>query len=143
MFLHILQVIAWCWKRPPRHILGFLGEWVAAWFLRTQGFSIRARNLRVFTGEIDLLVIRNGELYAVEVRTRLSNARTDEIEQTFPLTKRRKCKENTHALSQWIPRSGILSEKLMGLLYVYIRFPSAGFPEIAVFEEDSADEDSS
>ena len=136
----MLQLVAWCRKRPPRHILGSLGEWVAAWFLRTQGFSIHARNIRVFTGEIDLLVIRDGELYPVEVRTRLSHTKIDKLEQTFPLTKRRKCKDNARALSQGVPGNGMLSGNLMGLLYVYVRFSKTGFPEITLYEEDSADE---
>ena len=141
LFIHLLQLVAWCRNRSPRHILGSLGEWVAAAFLCTQGFAVRARNVRVFTGEIDLLVVRDEELYAVEVRTRLLSARTDHLEQIFPRAKRRKCRENAKALSQWSPATELVdSAKRMGLLYVYVRFSRAGFPAITLFEEDPVDE---
>jgi putative endonuclease len=54
------------------HVLGRLGEQVAAWFYRLRGYRIVARNLRLATGEIDLVLRRARMLVVAEVKTRQS-----------------------------------------------------------------------
>ena len=50
--------------------LGRFGEWRAAWFYRLRGYSIIARNLRLRSGEIDLVVERGATIVIAEVKTR-------------------------------------------------------------------------
>jgi putative endonuclease len=52
--------------------LGRRGERRAAWFYRLRGYRIVARNLRLATGEIDLVVRRGRMLVVAEVKTRQS-----------------------------------------------------------------------
>ncbi len=52
--------------------LGRRGERRAAWFYRLRGYSIVARNVRLRSGEIDLIVRRGRVLAFVEVKTRQS-----------------------------------------------------------------------
>jgi putative endonuclease len=56
-------------KLPPSR-LGQLGERRAAWFYRLRGYEIVDRNLRLRSGEIDLLVRRGKTVAVVEVKTR-------------------------------------------------------------------------
>jgi len=48
-----------------------LGERIAERFLVRRGATVMARNLRLWPGEIDLLVTIGGSLVAVEVKTRV------------------------------------------------------------------------
>ena len=48
-----------------------MGEHIAASFLVRRGAAIVSRNLRLWPGEIDLLVDWQGALVAVEVKTRV------------------------------------------------------------------------
>ena len=50
--------------------LGRLGESRAAWFYRLRGYSIVERNLRLHSGEIDLVVKRGATIVIAEVKTR-------------------------------------------------------------------------
>lgn len=54
--------------------LGRMGERRAAWFYRLRGYAIVARNVRLRSGEIDLIVRRGRALVFVEVKTRQSLA---------------------------------------------------------------------
>ena len=56
--------------RIDRRELGRLGERRAAWFYRLRGYRIVGRNLRLRSGEVDLLVRRGRTLVLVEVKTR-------------------------------------------------------------------------
>lgn len=53
-----------------RQALGKLGEDLAARRLAAQGYSVRERNWRCPTGELDLVLERDDALIFVEVRTR-------------------------------------------------------------------------
>jgi putative endonuclease len=55
----------------PRHRpqVGRLGEWIARIHLRLRGWKLVGKNLRLRTGEIDLIVQRGNHLRLVEVRT--------------------------------------------------------------------------
>jgi putative endonuclease len=54
--------------------LGRRGERRAAWFYRLRGFRIVARNLRLQSGELDLVARRGRLLVIAEVKTRRSLA---------------------------------------------------------------------
>lgn len=54
----------------PRHVLGRLGERLAAEHLERRGCSIVGRNHRTRYGEIDLIVLDGDILVFVEVKTR-------------------------------------------------------------------------
>jgi putative endonuclease len=54
--------------------LGVRGERRAAWFYRLRGYRIVARNLRLRSGEIDLVARRGKTICIVEVKTRQSLA---------------------------------------------------------------------
>ena len=54
--------------------LGALGERRAAWFYRLRGYRIVGRNVRLRSGEIDLVVRRGTMLVIAEVKTRQSRA---------------------------------------------------------------------
>jgi putative endonuclease len=54
--------------------LGIKGENRAAWYYRLRGYSILARNVRLASGEIDLVVKRGRTIVVVEVKTRQSSA---------------------------------------------------------------------
>jgi putative endonuclease len=59
-------------RHRRRH--GRWGEIVAAWFLRAQGWSIVARNIRLAGVEVDLVARRGGVDALVEVKTRRPRA---------------------------------------------------------------------
>ncbi len=52
--------------------IGRWGESVAADYLQHKGYEIRERNARTPYGELDLIVMHNGGLVVVEVKTRTS-----------------------------------------------------------------------
>ncbi len=55
-----------------RQELGARGEDLAADFFIKRGFSVVAKNWRCRAGEIDLVVLKNGDLRVIEVKTRKS-----------------------------------------------------------------------
>jgi putative endonuclease len=69
-------------RRDRRHVLGRLGEDIAARHLTRLGFSILARNARTRHGEIDLIAFDGKALVFVEVKTRRASARTASIGST-------------------------------------------------------------
>ena len=56
----------------PTANLGRAGERRAAWFYRLRGYRIVARNVRLNSGEIDLIARRGRTLVIAEVKTRQS-----------------------------------------------------------------------
>lgn len=50
--------------------LGSWGEWFVGCYLQAHGFGILDRNVSSGVGEIDLVVIKQGEIIFVEVKTR-------------------------------------------------------------------------
>lgn len=49
---------------------GRRGEWIAAWWLRLQGWRILDQRVKTKLGEIDLIARRGGVLVFCEVKTR-------------------------------------------------------------------------
>jgi len=62
-------------SRDPRHVLGRLGERLAAEHLSRLGFAVLARNVRTRHGEIDLIAFDGRALVFVEVKTTRSAGR--------------------------------------------------------------------
>jgi putative endonuclease len=56
--------------RLDRQTVGWYGERLAEHYLVVLGAELLARNYRIPFGEIDLVVMHDGELVAVEVKTR-------------------------------------------------------------------------
>jgi putative endonuclease len=54
----------------PAQVLGQLGEALAETYLTADGARILERNYRSERGEVDLMVLHEGDLVAVEVKTR-------------------------------------------------------------------------
>ena len=54
--------------------LGARGERRAAWFYRLRGYRVVARNVRLHSGEIDLVLRRGRTIVIAEVKTRQSLA---------------------------------------------------------------------
>jgi putative endonuclease len=63
-------------RADPRHVLGRLGEDLAATHLERRGFAIVDRNARTRYGEIDLIAFDSVVLAFVEVKTRRTSARS-------------------------------------------------------------------
>lgn len=59
-------------RTVPVAKLGAMGERRAAWFYRLRGYAIVGRNVRLRSGEIDLIARRGRSLVFVEVKTRQS-----------------------------------------------------------------------
>jgi putative endonuclease len=55
-----------------RHVFGKEAEDAAAQFMESEGFTVRARNVRCMGGELDLVVERGNLICFVEVRMRSS-----------------------------------------------------------------------
>jgi putative endonuclease len=51
-------------------IIGAIGEDAAAKYLARKGYTIRERNFRCRTGEIDIIATKDGVLSFIEVKTR-------------------------------------------------------------------------
>lgn len=61
-------------RRRAAYGRGRRAEWLAAWWLRLQGYRILARGWRSPLGEIDLVAARGGILAFVEVKRRAEEA---------------------------------------------------------------------
>ena len=57
-------------KRQDAERRGRRGEWVAAWWLRLQGWRIVGQRVKTRVGEVDLIARRGKLLAFVEVKTR-------------------------------------------------------------------------
>lgn len=53
-----------------RQVVGAWGEEKACWFLVRHGFSIVERNFHATMGEIDIVAVKGGDYYFIEVKTR-------------------------------------------------------------------------
>ena len=58
------------WNMNDRKLLGKIGEDLAASMLFAEGYSVIDRNFRSYVGEIDIVAMKDGTIYFVEVKTR-------------------------------------------------------------------------
>jgi putative endonuclease len=72
----------------PGHALGRWGEGRAALFLERRGWTILARNYRFGRREVDLVVLRDGLLAFVEVKTRAGTGFGSPQDAITPLKRR-------------------------------------------------------
>ncbi len=57
-------------------LLGALGEQLAAKYLRYNNYKIKAANFKTYTGEIDIIALKNDVLCFIEVKTRQTGGMT-------------------------------------------------------------------
>jgi len=88
--------------------VGALGERIAERFLVRRGARILFRNLRLWPGEIDLLVEVAGALVAVEVKTRVG---ADPVEEMTDL-KAERLRRSGHRLSPRPDRYDLVAVRL-------------------------------
>src|SRR5207237_5115587 len=86
--------------------LGQFGEALAEEFLQAAGATILARNYRVDGGEADLIVLHEGDVVAVEVKTRDVN----DPEQPEEAINWWKLRRIVHALSWYASEADLLEE---------------------------------
>ena len=67
-----------------RHSLGRWGEAVARRYLEEQGYTIRDKNYRCSSGEMDIVAQKNRTLVFVEVKTRRSTSLGEPVEAVSP-----------------------------------------------------------
>ena len=60
--------------------IGNIGEDWGAAYLQSKGFTVRERNFRTRWGEIDIVAVKGGEWYFVEVKTRASRSHGSPLE---------------------------------------------------------------
>lgn len=68
----------------PAPELGRRGEQYAASFYNLRGYHVIARNVRVYGGELDLIVRRGNTLVFVEVKTRASRTAGEGLDSVTP-----------------------------------------------------------
>ena len=86
--------------------LGNLGEKQAQKTLQNKGFTLVGRNLKLFCGEIDLLMEDKKDLVIVEVKTKADES-FGKAKEMITLKKRKKLLQLAAALSQKIPNRTI------------------------------------
>jgi putative endonuclease len=89
-----------------RKSLGNLGEDLALEYLQKKGYKLVKRNLRLFCGEIDLLMEDGDVLVIVEVKTK-SNDIYGEPQEEIDFFKKRKLIQLAKALWQLYPSHSI------------------------------------
>ncbi len=84
------------------HLLGLLGENLAADYLQKKGYRIITRNYRYHRNEIDIIARHRGTVCFVEVKTRTSDAKGHPAEAVTP----QKQREIIKAARAWLALSG-------------------------------------
>jgi putative endonuclease len=108
--------------------LGPRGERRAAWFYRLRGFSIVGRNLRLRSGEIDLVVRRGKLLVFVEVKTRQSLAAGEGFESVDRAKQLRLVDLADEYLAKH-PHRGEVRYDVVSLYWNGLRFVLRHFPD--------------
>ena len=85
-------------KRRLALARGARGEWLAAFFLRLNGYSIEDRNFRCKSGEIDIVARKGDQIIFVEVKARPS------VQEALDSVSFRAQRRITNAANVWISR---------------------------------------
>lgn len=104
--------------------IGRLGEDITASFLERRGATILDRNVRVGRGEIDLLVLIEGERVAVEVKTALGSSVLPE--ENFDEAKQRHVRVAARNLAPPVWRIDLVTVRLTGAGATVRWMPDAG-----------------
>lgn len=80
------------WRR------GVLAEYVATWYLRSRGYRLVSRNVRMSSGEIDVIVEKRGVVVVVEVKSR------DELRDSLESVDWRKRNRIIQSFKEWLGR---------------------------------------
>lgn len=80
-------------KKDSRQQIGKLGEDAASGFLQQAGYSIRNRNWRCRSGEIDIVAEYAGRIVFVEVRTRKHEGRFGTAAESVDRRKQQQVRE--------------------------------------------------
>ena len=91
-------------KDNQRKILGKCGEDVALKFLQNKGLKLVGRNIRLFCGEIDLLMEDKKSLVLVEVKTKTDSS-FSLPQEMINYKKRRKLLQLARVLVQKFPQN--------------------------------------
>ena len=75
--------------QKKRQRVGSIGENIAAAYLKSAGYQILERNLRLSIGELDMVASEHGTLVFVEVRTRRGD-KMGPLEEAIPDKKKTK-----------------------------------------------------
>ncbi len=67
--------------------IGDWGENQAVEFLRRHGFEVRERNYHATVGEIDIIAVKDGDFYFIEVKTRCGRS---DLANDLTITKNKK-----------------------------------------------------
>ena len=89
-----------------RKTLGASGEDQALEYLTSKGYRLVGRNIRLFCGEIDLLMQDKNDLVIVEVKTK-SDSSFGFASEMITYKKKRKLLQLARALTQKFPRKNI------------------------------------
>lgn len=92
--------------KEARQLLGSTGEDQALQFLVSKGFRLVKRNLKLFCGEIDLLMRDRNDLVIIEVKTKSSQDFGLAVDM-ITLKKKRKLLQLAKALWQKFPAKSI------------------------------------
>ncbi len=97
--------------------IGAWGERRASWYLRLRGFRILQRNFRVYSGEIDLVMVDSNTLVFVEVKT----TRIDNWFFGGARLSREKLKKVRRAVAAYLSRSSLKMDRwrIDGLVIEY------------------------
>jgi putative endonuclease len=89
--------------RLTRQVVGRLGERLAETYLLDQGAKLLERNYRKAWGEVDLLLEHDGELVAVEVKTR----DVEDLEQPEEAVRQQQLRRIVRAMTAYAMDNGL------------------------------------
>lgn len=112
-------------------IVGQWGENLACAFLKRHGFFIKERNFYSPVGELDIVALKNGDYYFIEVKTRLAGELASDLAVT--LSKKRKLAKTIkkYCYMRNVPDTGLV---LAGLLVIYDSIIKKVSFRLAIFE---------
>lgn len=120
------------WLLGGENDLGRRGERAAARHLRRHGYRVLGRNVRLASGEIDLVALAPDRrtIVVVEVKTRMADASIP-AEESVTVAKRRKLLDLTERL---IARNG-WADRPVRIDVVAVTWAGGGRPSIRHFED--------